>query len=341
MSLAAVDMVEPSLRSSGLQPAEPAELSLRALRVFVAVEEAGSMALAAERLHASPSAVSQQVSNLERALGARVFDRIARPIALTPAGLLLRRHAHRILEAVGEAQTELIELNLATLPELRLAIIDDLDASITPDLVSRLAEQYPRCVFTASSGRSDVLTEAFLRREADIVLTAEPPPEDSALERLPILREPFALVTARGAVDPERDLESQLQALPFVRYSRSMPMGRAIGAHLRRLRLVLPERYAFDTSRSVFAMVRNTGGWAITTPLSVLDSERFWPDLDVLPLPFAGLSRTIHLVARRDELGRLPELLAGQCRALIATRLVPRVLEIAPFADGAFILLDC
>ena len=43
---------------------------------------------------------------------------------------------------------ELMELNLSSLPELRLAIIDDLDASITPDLVGHLKGLYPACVFS-------------------------------------------------------------------------------------------------------------------------------------------------------------------------------------------------
>ncbi len=97
--------------------------------------------------------------------------------------------------------------------------------------------------------------------------------------------------------------------------------------------------YGVYASRSVLAMVRNCRGWAITTPLSVLDSERFWPDLDIRPLPFTGFSRTIHLVARRAELGRLPERLASICRDLLDTRLVPAILEMAPWSEGAFTIL--
>ncbi|MBN35738.1 MAG: hypothetical protein CMM46_13390 [Rhodospirillaceae bacterium] len=79
-------MCTESLRNDPRQALDNGDLTLRSLRVFVAVEEAGSMALAAGRLGTSASAVTQQVSNLEQVLGARLFDRAVRPIALTDPG---------------------------------------------------------------------------------------------------------------------------------------------------------------------------------------------------------------------------------------------------------------
>ncbi len=62
------------------------KLTLRAIEIFVAVIEEGSYSNGARRLGASTSSVSQQVTNLESALGARLIDRAARPLARTPAG---------------------------------------------------------------------------------------------------------------------------------------------------------------------------------------------------------------------------------------------------------------
>jgi DNA-binding transcriptional LysR family regulator len=329
-----------SLRADPGQALASGELTLRALRVFVTVEEAGSMALAAGRLGTSASAITQQVSNLERVLGAQVFDRSARPIALTPAGSLLRVHAHRILEAVGEAKAEMLELNLASLPELRLAMVDDIDATVTPKLIWHLSEHYPSCVFSVASGRSDDLTGALLHREADIIVTAEPPDEPVTYERFPVLREPFILVTASGLLRNVDDVVAALSAAPFVHYDRTMPMGRAIDSHLRRVRMTVPQRYTFDSSRSLYAMVQQCGGWAITTPLGVLDSPRFRNQLDVHPLPFAGFARTIELVARRGELGKLPGRIAGLMRDMFDAAVVPEVLAMAPWCEGGFQVLS-
>ncbi len=311
------------------------DLSLRALRVFVALEETGSVALAASRLGASASGVSQAITALERSIGARLFDRQARPATLTPAGQVLRVHAHRILAVVSEATTELAEISLTSLPALTLAIIDDLDASLTPVLVAALQARLPRCFVNALSGRSDEIVARLVAREADIGVTALPAPEGAAFRTLPILRESFVLVVAKGAVSAVEDLRGALTRLPFVHYSEAIPIGRLIAAHLRRLGLMLPRRYAFEATRSVLAMVAETGGWTLTTPLNLLDAERILPALEVRAMPFARLTRHVHLIARAEELGHLPEDLARDCRRLVRDRLLPRFATVAPDLTGA------
>ncbi|RGP37542.1 LysR family transcriptional regulator [Pseudotabrizicola alkalilacus] len=309
------------------------ELTLRGLRVFVALEEAGSVIGAAARIGGSPSGVSQHITALEAAVGARLFDRKAKPVTLTPAGQVLRRHAHKLLAALSEAQADLAEISLASLPQLNLAIIDDLDASLTPVLVSALQSRMSRCFVHAFSGRSDHVIDRLMAREADIGVSAMVPPDTSAFRVLPILREPLVLVAGKGSV--RGDVRAALERLPFVQYSESLPIGQRIARHLARVRMNPDRRFALEATRSVLAMVVQTGGWTITTPLNLMDAERFLPDLEVMPLPFAGDVRRVHLIARVDELGRLPEELARDCRALIRSRLVPRFDAIAPTLAGA------
>lgn len=320
---------------------DPGDLSFRGIQVFLAVEEAGSMAMAAKQLHLSAATISQQVTNMEKLVGARLFDRTARPIALTPAGTLMRRHAQKIMEALNEARTDLMEFSLSSNPQLRLAIIDDLDASVTPNLVDHLNRMFPNCLFTATSGRSDLMTDRIEKREADIVVTGLPPEDPIAYDTYPIMREQFVLVAARGVLPEDGSLPMDLlRTLPFVHYNSAMPIGRRIAQHMKRLKLDRPQKYSFDATRSVFAMTRTLGAWTITTPLCYLDSERFWPDLDIRPLPFSGFSRTIHLVARRGEFGHLPGKLAGITRSLVQQYLVARFSSAQPDLAGALGVLE-
>ncbi|MEL6517018.1 MAG: LysR family transcriptional regulator, partial [Pseudomonadota bacterium] len=62
----------------------PGRITLWGVEVFAAAAEERSISAAARRLGASPSAISQQLSNLETALGTQLVDRSARPLALTP-----------------------------------------------------------------------------------------------------------------------------------------------------------------------------------------------------------------------------------------------------------------
>lgn len=309
------------------------ELTLRGLRVFVALEEAGSVIGAASRIGGSPSGVSQHITALEAAVGARLFDRKTKPVTLTPAGQVLRKHAHRLLAALSEAQADLAEISLASLPQLNLAIIDDLDASLTPVLVSALQARMSRCFVHAFSGRSDQVIARLLAREADIGVSALLPPDTSGFRVLPILQEPFVLVAGKGAITG--DCRTALERLPYVQYSESLPIGQRISRLLARVRLHPERRFALEATRSVLAMVVQTHGWTITTPLNLMDAERVLPRLEVLPLPFAGDVRRVNLISRMEELGRLPDALAQDCRMLVRSHLVPRFDSIAPALAGA------
>jgi DNA-binding transcriptional LysR family regulator len=310
------------------------DMSLRALQVFAAVEECGSLTDAGSRLGGSRSAISQQLTNLEKVVGAKLLDRTTRPISLTPVGHIMSRHAHHILQAVSEARTELMALSESSLFELRLGIIDDLDASITPDVVTRLRERYERCQLTVTSGRSDDLSAALARRSVDLILTGITSTPAHDYQEMPVLREPFMLVAPRGVLDSTGNLREQMLERPFIRYNASMPIGQLIAQHLRRLRIELPGPFSFDASRSVFAMMVKCRGWTISTPLCVLDGRHDVGDLEYFPLPFAGFSRTIRIVTRRDELEPLPQYLADLIRDLIETRLRPEIESLASWLSS-------
>ena len=328
-----------SSQDTAVKSGDFSEIGLKSLQVFLAVEETGSMTTAADRMGTSRSAVSQQITNLESMIGGPLFDRAARPMTLTPSGLVLRRHAHHILEAVSAARTEMMELNMSALVELRLGMIDDLDASVTPELVTHIHTLYPRCQLVVSSGRSDALTASLAGRTSDIVTTGMLPSDMAGFQDFPILRENFMIVAPKGVLQPSLDLKEQLLKVPFVRYHPTMPIGQLISQHLRRLRIELAAPYSFDASRSIFAMMMQAGGWTMTTPLCLLDAAPDVTGFECFKLPFAGLTRTIRLVSRSDEFGNLPRQLADICRQLISTRIVPQVRTLTPWSDDTFTVL--
>lgn len=73
------------------------------LRIFITVAEEGNFTKAASRLAISQPAVSQNISELERVTGVRLFERLRGEVKLTEAGCILKSHAMRILSAYTSA----------------------------------------------------------------------------------------------------------------------------------------------------------------------------------------------------------------------------------------------
>jgi len=315
-------------------------LTLRAIEIFVAVVEEGSFSAGAQRLGASTSSVSQHVTNLEAALGARLIDRSARPLALTPAGFLFQRRALAILDEASRAKSELAELELTTLAQLRLSMLEDFDAEVTPELVVRLAEFLPGCNIVAHAGPSYENMAALEARDVDMVVAADIDTPADWIEQHQLLRDPYILVTAKDLLVGDDDPLARLMAAPMVRFASSQLMGRQIETHLRRLRLAPTKQFEFESNHSVLAAVARTKGWTVTTPLGYLRAPRFHEELDVSPLPFKSFARTLSLHARRGVLGGLPDRAAILLRKLISTHCVDPSLRDMPWLAGHFRVLD-
>ena len=183
----------------------PGKITLWQMEVFVAASDEPSITAAAQRLGASPSAVSQQLSNLESALGAKLLNRSERPMPLTAAGEIFLRRAQTILNEAAQATSELAVKDMSTRVRMRLGVVDDFDADVTPALLTNLSEAMPRAQFLLETGASHRLIDQVDARALDIAIASEVPDLDPSFETLPLLIDPFVVVTPRRLVrDPDK-----------------------------------------------------------------------------------------------------------------------------------------
>src|ERR1043165_137848 len=118
-------------------------LDVRRLRVLREVATRGSFSAAADALHFTQSAVSQQIAALEREAGTTLVERNARGVRLTEAGEVLVRHTHVILARLADAEAELEAINDLRGGRLRLAAFPSAGASIAPAAIARFRDLHP------------------------------------------------------------------------------------------------------------------------------------------------------------------------------------------------------
>ena len=131
-----------------------------------------------------------------------------------------------------------------------------------------------------------------------------------------------------------QDLAIFAEKHDLVRFSARSQTGIEIERHLRRLKLDLPRRMEFDTPFGVTARVAARQGFAITTPLCLLEAALPMDGLVCHPLPGPSLRRTLTLIARQAELGRLPHHLAGFCRERLELNAIPAIEAQFPWLKG-------
>lgn len=314
-------------------------ITLWGIEIFAAVAETGSISAAARRVGASPSAVSQQISGLESALGVRLLDRGARPLALTAAGRMFARRVRRILDEAERARAELASRDLVRLDRFRLGVIEDFDSDVTPRLLAQMAGALTGCAFTLRTGASHNLAEALEARALDVVVAAAPDPAAPWMEVHPLLSDPFVAVVPRAWHAALEAAPAGFAERPLIRYTEAHLMGRQIAAHLAASGAGFGGRFEMDSYHAILAMVAEEAGWAILTPLGALSAQRFAGQVDLLPLPLPPLARRIAVVARQGGLGGIPADTADRLRAILAETVVAPARRRFPFLDPAFAVL--
>src|SRR6185312_13980285 len=122
--------------------ARPARLpfDLHGLEIFLAVCDARSMAAAATKLALTQPAVSQAIADLESRTRVTLFDRSVRPIALTPAGEVMRQRASALISEARQIPTAIRHTARGRLALIRAGMVDSLSRALSGPVATFLSE---------------------------------------------------------------------------------------------------------------------------------------------------------------------------------------------------------
>jgi LysR family transcriptional regulator, hca operon transcriptional activator len=293
-------------------------MELRHLRYFVAVAEAGSLTVAAQRmLHTSQPSLSRQIRDLEDEVGTELLTRRARGIELTPAGRALLDHARSLLSQVETAREAARRAARPAKPCFTMGFLTGHELTWMPEALRILRDELPNIDVMISSQYSPLLAEglskgtidaAFLRREQGV--------PDLAFRV--VVKEPLLVILPRDhrlaglkAISP-RDLAGET----FVTVSNTAPVLRVvIDNYLKRSGLKITPAHEADHLAMGMSLIASTRGVGLLPAYA----QNFLPS-SVTSRPLKGDAPTIDLVLgyRKSNQSPILKLLLSRIDELVA-----------------------
>ena len=275
-------------------------LELRHLKTMRAIEQTGSLAAAAERLHLTQSALSHQIRALESYYDTPLFSRSSRPMRPTEAGRRFLSAADTILPEIERLDRDLRQIAGGATGRLFLALECHSCFTWLIPTLERYRAEWPSIETDLSLSYSFDAIDALRRGQLDGVISSDPV-DDPDLHFEPLFHYPVVL-----ALSPSHPLAEAERIQPAMLADETV-----IGYPVERERLDIYQRFldpagvepAGQRSSELTAMIAQwvaSGHGVAALPRWAIAEELERGIVTARPLG-DGLSGTMHLAVRRDE----------------------------------------
>lgn len=278
-------------------------LDVRKLRLLRELAHRETIAAVAAAMSYTPSAVSQQLTALERETGVTLLERTGRRVVLTPAALTLVEHAETILAALERASADLATARATLTGTLRIGAFPTAVRTILSPALVALSRDHPGLELHVVELDPAIAPDALRTAALDVALLQEydyvPADPDPALDTEPLLEETVYLAALTADPLPaHRDAPWILGAPGTLCHTMAIRACQAAGFTPR-------IRHSADDFSTVLALVAAAQGVAMVPELGALASP---PNVVLTPLP---TRRKTHLAYRRGN-GEHPAVAAAR-----------------------------
>ncbi|HEY7048454.1 MAG TPA: LysR family transcriptional regulator [Jatrophihabitantaceae bacterium] len=279
------------------------DLDARRLRVLHEVNLRGSVTAAAAVLHVTPSAVSQQLAQLEREAGCDLLERAGRGVVLTHAGTALARHAEDVMRALEGASAGLDAARRVVIGTVRVGSFPSAAGALVAPAAAQARARHPDLDLRVAEVEDDPGLVDLRSTALDVLIVQEydhvpwQPPEGVERHRLGV--DPLYVVTPR-TWDCGTGRPADLADRPWVASHEDTPCGRATLQACRDAGFEPDIRHRALEFALLLDLVAAELGVALIAGLGL----RHVPDeVVVTPMDRPRLKRTIFAATRAAGLG--------------------------------------
>ena len=246
-------------------------MQIESLKVFCDLAESESFTKAAQINNVTQSAVSQQISSLERVFKSLLIERSKKRFRLTREGQVLYDYSKQIIatyEALGSKLQEIKDIISGT---IRVATIYSIGLHDLPPYLKRFLKAYPTVNVHVEYRRANQVYEDVMGNVVDLGLVAYPT-RDNKLEIYPLRKDPLVLVC-----HPQHPLAKQkrikmktLSGQKFIGFQPDIPTRKALDKILKENNVDVQHVMEFDNIETVKRAVEIDAGVAIVPQTTVV-----------------------------------------------------------------------
>ena len=268
-------------------------MQIESLKVFCDLAETESFTKAAQINGVTQSAVSQQISSLERLFKSLLIERSKKRFRLTSEGQVLYDYSKQIIQTYESLHSQLQELKDIISGTIRLATIYSIGLHDLPPYVKKFMRSYPTVNIHVEYRRANQVYEDVLGNVVDMGLVAYPT-KDAKLEIMPICHphHPFAKL---------KNIKlKMLVGQKFVGFEPDIPTRKALDKILREHSVSVNNVMEFDNIETVKRAVEIDAGVSIV-PQGTVTQEVAKQTLAAVPLEDGSFFRPLAALYKKNK----------------------------------------
>ena len=276
-------------------------MQIESLKVFCDLAETESFTKAAHINNVTQSAVSQQISALERIFKSLLIERSKKKFRLTREGQALYDYSKQIIQTYDSLNSRLQELKDIISGTIRLATIYSIGLHDLPSYVKRFMASYPTVNIHVEYRRANQVYDDVLSNVVDLGLIAYPV-KDSKLEIVALRKEPLVLIC-----HPQHPFAKQktvkLKALAgqkIIGFEPDIPTRKALDKILKEHGVEVRHVMEFDNVETVKRAVEIDAGISIV-PLGTIGQEISKQTLTAIPIDDGDFFRPIAAIYKKNK----------------------------------------
>lgn len=276
-------------------------MQIETLKVFCDLVETESFTRAAQINRVTQSAVSQQISALERQFKSLLIERSKKRFRLTREGQELYEASKEIVQAYDTLHSRLQELKDVIIGMVRIATVNSLGLHMLPPFLTRYLKQYPNVNVHVAYRRSNQVYQDVLGNVEDLGLVAYPV-RHAELETIPLGTEQMSVICHPShPFAGRKSLKiAALQGQNFIAFEKDIPTRKAVDKVLREHRIAVTTVMEFDNIETVKRAVEVESGIAIVPTVTVAQ-EVAAQTLVSIKLEDVDLSRPLAAIYKRGR----------------------------------------